>query len=458
MTARTGSFSLLASFQASYADLVRYLARRTGSAESARDAAHDTWLRVADMAAQGQGPALACEDEARAYLFAMARNLVIDQQRRQGLELRHAAMPAHGGAHTPDVAEAAMYGQAIAAVEAALAGLPDRARQVFLRSRVHGEDQAALAAEFGVSRNMIERDMIRAMDGVQRALEQWRAGHRLPDLAAAGAAPAARAGRRRSLAALLGVTGLAMGGVGGVAGWRWWRLAVPEWQQTASTAHGRTLRQPLPDGSVLSLDAATRVAVAYYAALRRVQLQEGAAFFEVAPDAGRPFVVEVAGDPATAHAGVRITVLGTRFGVERGAHGAVQVQVESGRVRVETLDAAGLPVLSRELAAGDALRIDAEHGFAQTRLPDPGAAAGWRHGAVGFDAVPLGEAVERLRRYLPRPVEVDAAAAGLRLSGQVRIAQAEDFVRALPGVLPVRSRLQNGRWRVDAIAQGAPGG
>ena len=446
MAAGTEPFSLLASFQASYADLVRYLARRTGSAESARDAAHDTWLRVADMAREGQGPQLDGEGEARAYLFTMARNLVIDQQRRDGMQHRHAACQTPAPT-APDVAEAAMYRQAITAVEGALAALPDRARQVFVRSRLHGEDQAALAAEFGVSRNMIERDMMRAMDQVQGAMERWGSGH--------AAALSARGGRRRSLAALLGMAGLAVGGLGG---WRWWRLAVPQWQQTASTGHGKTLRQPLPDGSVLTLDAQTRVALAYYAGQRSVRLLQGAAFFEVAHDPGRPFVVDVPGDvpgdaddAGAAAGGVRITVLGTRFGVERAANGAVQVQVESGRVRVQTLDAAGQPVQSHELAAGDGLRTGGGRGAVLSRLPEPGAAAGWRHGSVVFDAASLAEVVERLRRYLPRPVDVDGAAAGLRLSGQVRIAQAEDFLRALPGVVPVRSRLSGGRWHVEAI-------
>ncbi|MBN9342008.1 MAG: hypothetical protein J0H52_18290, partial [Comamonadaceae bacterium] len=60
------------------------------------------------------------------------------------------------------------------------------------------------------------------------------------------------------------------------------------------------------------------------------------------------------------------------------------------------------------------------------------------------------EGIDRLRRCQPRPVEVSADAAALRLSGQARIAQAEDFVRALPSAVPVRARLEEGRWRITA--------
>lgn len=172
MTAQAAASSpLLASFRDSYRDLVRYLARRTGCADEAHDVAHDTWLRLADMDLRG-APPVQCEAEARAYVFTMARNLVIDRRRHEGMAQRHAHVLAAPG-QGPDETEALMYRQAIAAVEAALATVPERTRQVFLRHRINGEDQGALAAEFGISRNMVERDVMLAMDRVQAAMERW---------------------------------------------------------------------------------------------------------------------------------------------------------------------------------------------------------------------------------------------------------------------------------------------
>ena len=171
-------------------------------------------------------------------------------------------------------------------------------------------------------------------------------------------------------------------------------------------------------------------------------LLAGAAFFEVTRDAQRPFVVDVPG----AQGGVRITLLGTRFGVERLPGDAVEVQVESGRVRVEALDAQGQVRSAHALADGEVLRVEG----ATVRQRDGAPAAPWRDGLVVFADVPLADAIERLRRYLPRPVELDAEAARLRLSGQVRIAQAEDFVRALPSAVSVSPWLDAGRWRISA--------
>lgn len=265
-----------------------------------------------------------------------------------------------------------------------------------------------------------ERDMTLAMDRVGTAM------------------------RRRSLAALLGISSLA---VGASVGWRVWRIAVPQWQQAAAAVHGQSLRRPLPDGSVLTLDALSRVQMAFYAGRRSVRLLAGAAFFEVVADPGRPFVVDAPDDTGRS---VRATVLGARFGVERWPDGAVEVQVASGRVRVEALDADGHVLSARVLAGSQALRWTAPAAGATSVLrPLDGVhAASWRHGVLAFEGIPLGDAVERLRRYLPRPVEVAADAAGLQLSGLVRIAQAEDFVRALPGIVPVRPRLEHGRWSI----------
>lgn len=435
MTAETAASPLLASFRTSYRDLLRYLSLRTGNADEARDLVHDAWLRVADMAQEGREPVLHSEGEARAYLFTMARNLVIDQRRRDGVAQRHAEQHGDTESCVPDAAEAAMYGQAIAAVESALVGLPERARQVFLRHRVHGEDQGVLAVEYGVSRNMVERDMMLAMDRVGAAMQTWHGGQAAP-----------RSGRRRSLAALLGLSGLA---VGGSVGWRWWRIAVPQWEQAGITGHGQSLRRPLPDGSLLTLDARSRVQMAYFAGRRSVRLLAGAAFFEVVGDAARPFVVDV---PRAAGPGLRVTVLGTRFGVERWPGGAVDVQVESGRVQVEVLDAEGRALAQRELAPGQHLRwMPARSGGEEafTLRPAQQGAAGWRHGVLAFDDVSLGDAIERLRGYLPRPVDLAPEATALRLSGQVRTAQAEDFVRALPAMVAVRTRLEQGRWQIQ---------
>lgn len=408
--------SLTAHFPALYRDLVRFIARRTGNDDDARDLAHDTWLRLAEHE-RSQGHA--APSNTRAYLFTVAHHLAIDhlRRRRLGDGTAIAVLPTE-----PDVAEAVMYRQAVQAVEAALQSLPERARDVFLQHRLLGVGQSELAERHGLSRNMIERDVMLAMDQVQAAIEHWHGSDTQP-----------RKGRRRSLAALLGLAGMFT--TGGAA-WQAWRSFVPQWQMALASRRGQLLRQPLPDGSELVLDALSQADVSFFAAHRYVQLRVGAAFFSVARDAARPFVIDAGA--------ARITVLGTRFAVELDG-GTTEVQVESGRVQVQAVDANGQPGEPLLLQAGQALRVRAASGSGAAapdqieRLTQASSApAPWRTGVLVFEALPLRDALQRLDRYGDAPMTVDARVAALPVSGQVRIAQAQDWLQALPAVLPVR--------------------
>jgi RNA polymerase sigma factor (sigma-70 family) len=407
--------SLLDEFPRQYDALVRFLRNRTGSSDEAREIAHDTWLRLAEPAVGGQA-AVPVQD-ARAYLSTVAAHLLLDRYRRTNWLQCHTQDSAASGAiasHVPDVADGLMYRQALTAVEAALAVLPQRARDAFVAHRVHGEGQDAIAQRLDVSRNTVERDLILATDRIEAALQRWR-----------GDAPLVqRRGRRRGLASFLALAGVT---VGGSLLWRHLSREALRWQ-TSLVARGSSLSQPLPDGSMLALDVQSRIEFAYDAHRRSARLLAGAAFFDVRHDTERPFVVEAAG--------VTATVLGTRFGVEIEPGGAVLVQVESGRVRVERPGSTTAVVLG----VGQGLRLMPD---GQVR-PANGAAAAWRKGVLHFDAAPLGEAVERLARYASFELHTDPRVASLRISGTVETAHLSDWLQSLPAVLRVRVAHEEG--------------
>ncbi len=418
--------SLLDEFPLRYDALVRFLRHRTRNGDDAREIAHETWLRLAEQRGAAGVHVEDAVNDARAYLCTAAAHIGLDRQRRAQWLHGHALENAATGAaasHAPDVADGLMYRQALAAVEAALAALPARTREAFLAHRVQGESQGAIAARLGVSLGAIERDLAAAGDRIEAALHHWRGDPR----------PQARAkGRRKSLASLLALGGF---GVAGAFGWRLWHDQALRWDGSYAAARGRGLVQPLPDGSSLTLDAQSRIAFAYDARRRGARLLEGAAFFAVQHDAQRPFVVQALD--------VTVTVLGTRFGVEIEPGGAVLVQVESGRVRVER----GGATLAGGLGAGEGLRVTP----GGTPEAVPGTAAPWRHGRLHFDAVPLGEATARLARYARFDLRTDARAARLRISGTVEIAEAADWLQALPSVLPVRVVRESGGGMLLAV-------
>ncbi|HSW07624.1 sigma-70 family RNA polymerase sigma factor [Aquabacterium sp.] len=417
-------------FAASYRDLLRFLRRRTGCAETARDLAQDAWLRIAEHdAANGVAAnAPGTPDHARAYLFTVADRLAIDHMRRQRHWDSELAPRLLAGPHqSPDVAETHAYAQALRAVERALAEMPARMREVFVAHRLHGVPHSELALRFAVSRKTIEREVSQAMDLAQAALEQHSPpAVRRSTLPGVADLPPVRRGRRKAMVALLG-----LGGVGGATSivWQVVRERLPDWQTALSVPPGKTSRLPLPDGSEAVLDADSAIEVRLFAAQRELRLLRGGAYLSVARDVQRPFVV-LAG-PA------RITVLGTRFAVDLGAQD-VSVAVESGQVSVR--GAAGAPVLV--LGPGDTARVAEDGSPAQGPARSTEAVAPWRSGWLDFDRLPLVQAVERLNRYRPgAPVQVDPAVAALPVLARVNIARSTQWLQSLPSVLPVRVTL-----------------
>lgn len=187
------------------------------------------------------------------------------------------------------------------------------------------------------------------------------------------------------------------------------------------SAPGQVREVTLADGSVLTLDADSAVAVAYGKGERRVELRRGAAFFRVVPGQ-RPFVVSANGGEAR--------VLGTRFEVRLRGEGA-QVTVEQGRVGVRASPAAP----PHELTAGQQLAY--ADGQAETvQSVDTAARLAWREGRLTFFRTPLGEVLDELDRYYPgRIVLLDSRLAQTRVSGSFPSQEPAAVLDALQAVV-----------------------
>ncbi|GGB34220.1 hypothetical protein GCM10011505_14570 [Tistrella bauzanensis] len=195
-------------------------------------------------------------------------------------------------------------------------------------------------------------------------------------------------------------------------------------QADAITATGERRVMMLADGSRVTLDTDTAIAVTIDDTGRHLRLLGGRAFFEVSPDGARPFTV--AAGPAM----VRVT--GTAFAVGFTADDAVRVQVRSGRVE------AGAAGRSVALTAGDALRLDDTGPGAVTR-PDPAQSLGWLDGRLVFADRPLGEVLAELDRYLPgRILITDPALASRRVTGNYRLDDPADSTQSLAAVAGAR--------------------
>lgn len=250
--------------------------------------------------------------------------------------------------------------------------------------------------------------------------------------------PRRRAWLPLALAASLMVTSL-----GGWLAWQQWQ-AAPLHMQALSTQRGQTLDVTLPDGSRLTLDAATTLEVRLHRDRREARLVDGQAHFAVQADRSRPF------DVLTEDA--RVTVVGTRFSVRHTRDGidasGTRVAVEEGRVRVTPLGP-GADVV--DLGIGQAVRIaDGGRAGAVETVP-PASVGAWRRHRVSFDDTPLAQAIAEFERYGATGLVVrDPAVGALRVGGSFDLRQSAAFARALPLLLPVRLQTIDGRTEIVA--------
>jgi transmembrane sensor len=201
-----------------------------------------------------------------------------------------------------------------------------------------------------------------------------------------------------------------------------------------STPIGGVASVPLRDGSKITLNTRSQVRVDLSPTERRIDLDRGEAFFEVAKDARRPFVVR-AGDK-------RIIAVGTQFSVSRNGND-VRVVVTEGTVRLETdgrplrVQSSGadssLAPASIPLTAGSVARARDEDLLVKNEsLPQAEEILSWRQGYLIFHDTPLREAVDEFNRYNIHQMSVaDRGAASMQISGMFRPTNYDAFVRLL---------------------------
>ena len=198
------------------------------------------------------------------------------------------------------------------------------------------------------------------------------------------------------------------------------------------TVAGQQRNVVLADGTRVTLDGATRLEVQLGAHRRRVKLVRGEAFFDVAHDNARPFIVSAPEGSAR--------VLGTAFGLEHGGD-RLELSVHRGRVR---LAPTGLIHRSVELTAGQ--RVFAINGqLSAIRSFDP-AAEDWRTGWLETDGLTLERLVERLNRVAATPIVIaDKSLAKQRVAGRFRLDEPDALVRNLALMHGFTAREQGGR-------------
>lgn len=276
---------------------------------------------------------------------------------------------------------------------------------------------------------------------VERSLEQVASQPAPRSLASRPSRPASPrpARRRRRLVAwAAAITVLLCGGAVVTA----LQEVEPPGQYTTAVGSHRTV--VLEDGTRVELNTDTRIRAFYDEGSRQVQLVRGEAYFDVQPNAERPFIVHVDGQ--------RIVVLGTRFAVRRDAQ-RMRVLVEHGKVRIDPMPAVAEskpppPVIATR---GDAVVVDQRSALV-ARIPEErlDSELAWRTGFLRFEDVPLGQVAAEFNRYNHRQLVVDDSAKGIRISGSFESSNLDAFIRLLQQVHELNVADSRGAVNVSA--------
>jgi transmembrane sensor len=200
----------------------------------------------------------------------------------------------------------------------------------------------------------------------------------------------------------------------------------------------------LEDGSRIHLNVGSRVRVAYGRAERRLVLSRGEAFFDVAHNPKRPFIVEAGG--------AAVRALGTKFDVRRD-DGQVRVTLLEGVVRVNR-DASPQ---AWTLAPNQQLTVS-RSGAAEQAAADAARTTSWTTGHLIFHQTPLAAAVAEVNRYGQRKVELDdAGLSGRLVNGVFDVGDTDAFVKGVSALFDLQAtRGPDGaiRLRPDPAAAG----
>ena len=295
----------------------------------------------------------------------------------------------------------------------------------------------------------------------ERVTEVWDAGSSVPVAGAPRLARWKESAPQRTLAAAVLLV------ICGLVGWGVWRAWA---DPTYTTGIGEQRIVRLDDGTRLSLNSVTRVRIAYDDSERRVELERGEAYFEVAHNPARPFIV-TAGNH-------QVTALGTVF-VVRYEAAQTAVTLLEGKVAVLPVpdsasatrksavtnpeDSSGtrsaranrhpsisLPP-SASHAEGAGVRVGANEGGDRELILSPGervtftrggslkfdeprmeAVAAWRRGEVMLDKTQLADAIAELNRYdKTRLIIDDPEIAALPISGIYQTGDSTGFARTV---------------------------
>ena len=186
------------------------------------------------------------------------------------------------------------------------------------------------------------------------------------------------------------------------------------------TVTAQTQSLSLDDGSKIIIGAESALTQDFSASRRKLALLRGEAWFEVAPDQTRPFIVTAGG--------MTIRVTGTAFDVAMTGR-AIAVALARGSVEVRR---PGKTPLQKTLKPGQRLVIDRNSGVVRITKVKPALMGGWRNGRLIVHGARLADVVDTIDRYYPGTITlISQPLAERRVTGVFDLNNPQKALRSL---------------------------
>lgn len=151
-------------FQRHAGELLRFLTRQVKCSELAADLRQETWLRFQRRGNDDVG-------NLRAFLYRIARNLVIDHLRQQQARPAPEDVSVELASEQPGPEQIVADAQQLGRLQGILADLPPHLRQALLWNRLDGLTQKEIGQRLGVSESMAGRYILKALEHCQQKMD-----------------------------------------------------------------------------------------------------------------------------------------------------------------------------------------------------------------------------------------------------------------------------------------------
>ena len=190
----------------------------------------------------------------------------------------------------------------------------------------------------------------------------------------------------------------------------------------------------LPDGSKALLNTRTRIGISFDDQNRNVELISGEAFFDVAHDSQRPFIVKIGSNSVKA--------VGTAFNIYKKRKETI-VTITEGIVKIKgQRQDQGI-----EVDAMHKVSIDAKS-VVSVLSADPETELAWQNKQIVFRDEPLTDVLRELNRFLTKPVSISSSSIPSKtVSGTFDIRKPEQALQVLIDSFGLKEKTE-GRKRI----------